>query len=321
MIVALTPNLAIDRTSRLDRAMQAGNLQRTRSTRESAGGKGVNLARTVRALGGTCVVAGFLAGHNGRKFGDLLARDGLEGIFHQVDGETRECHIFLDPSGAPPTEVNERGPVITQGDWETLLGKLPNATLVIAGSLPPIADVGFAMILERLESRTIVDSSGDALRAAVARGVALIKPNRGEFEQLVDALPTALDPSDAEAKAGFRSASAGERREAYAGAARAIQKRWGTSVLLTLGVEGALLIDEGVWYAASPKVEVTNPVGSGDALLGAFLWARERGEAPERALRIGVAAGADNARRGGGGAVTREGVERLAEAIRVESVG
>lgn len=96
-IVALTPNLAIDRMTDLDRPLQPGRMHRARSTRERAGGKGVNLARTVTALGGTCVVAGFVAGHNGAKLRELMARDGVDGVFREVGGETRECQVFLEP--------------------------------------------------------------------------------------------------------------------------------------------------------------------------------------------------------------------------------
>ena len=91
--------------------MARGALHRVRDTRELAGGKGVNLARAVRALEGDVVVAGFLAGWNGRKFRSLLNGEGLEGVFEEVPGETRDCHALLD-GGDHPTELNEAGPTV-----------------------------------------------------------------------------------------------------------------------------------------------------------------------------------------------------------------
>src|SRR5919109_3810225 len=103
-IVAFTPNLSLGRTLELDRRLTPQKLHRVRVTHEAAGGGGVNLARVVKALGGEAIVAGFLAGWNGKKFRRLLSSEGLSGIFQEVEGETRECHILLD--GRPyPTEV------------------------------------------------------------------------------------------------------------------------------------------------------------------------------------------------------------------------
>jgi tagatose 6-phosphate kinase len=95
-IVAFTPNLALGRTLELDRHLTPEKLHRVRVTHEAAGGGGVNLARVVKALGGEVIVAGFLAGWNGQKFRQLLSNESLPGIFQEVEGETRECHILLD---------------------------------------------------------------------------------------------------------------------------------------------------------------------------------------------------------------------------------
>ncbi|HXK40047.1 MAG TPA: PfkB family carbohydrate kinase, partial [Candidatus Paceibacterota bacterium] len=95
-IVAFTPNLALGRTLELDRQLTPEKLHRVRVTHEATGGGGVNLARVVKALGGEVIVAGFLAGWNGQKFQQLLSSESLSGVFQEVEGETRECHILLD---------------------------------------------------------------------------------------------------------------------------------------------------------------------------------------------------------------------------------
>ena len=293
-LVALTPTLALDRTARLDRPLRPGALHRVRSVRELAGGKGVNLARTVRALGGEVVVAGFLAGWNGAKFRELLQGEGIDGLFEEVPGETRECHALLD-DGAHPTEINEAGPDVPQEAWERLLGRLPAGTAVLAGSLPPgIDDDAFTRLVAGLPQPPVVDMSGSALAAAMAGGAAMIAPNRAELAALLGRASASIDD------------------------AAAFYEARGVPVLLSLGADGAAYLADQRWRVRAPEVPSTNPVGSGDCLLGAFLWARSQGRDVADALRWGAAAGADNARRGGGGRVEVAGIRALYDTIQVE---
>lgn len=293
-VVAITPNLALDRTLRLDRPLARGALHRVREARELAGGKGVNLARTVRALEGEVVVAGFLAGWNGRKFRSLLQDEGLEGVFEDVPGETRECHALLD-DGDHPTEVNEAGPTVPASAWRALLARLPAGRPVLSGSLPPGIEPGaFTRLVAELQAPPIVDMSGAALADAVEAGVAMIAPNRRELAALLD------------------------RETASIADAAAFYEARGVPVLLSLGADGAAYLGDRRWRVRAPNVATTNPVGSGDCLLGAFLWARGQGRDVPDALRWGVAAGSDNARRGGGGNVQRDGIRQLYAETRCE---
>lgn len=296
-LVAITPNLALDRTLRLDRPLTRGALHRVLEARELAGGKGVNLARAVRALGGAVVVAGFLGGWNGRKFRGLLEREGLGGVFEEVPGETRECHALLD-DGDHPTEVNEAGPSVPASSWEALWARLPAGRHVLAGSLPPGIDApAFARLVADLPTPPVVDVSGPALAAAVEAGASMIAPNRRELAELLD------------------------RETATIADAAAFYETRGVPVLLSLGEDGAAYLGDERWRARAPRVATPNPVGSGDCLLGAFLWARGQGRDVAEALRWGVAAGTDNARRGGGGTVRADGVRELYEATRCEEAG
>ena len=79
----------------------------------------------------------------------------------------------------------------------------------------------------------------------------------------------------------------------------------------------AALVDEETWLAEAPKVPQGNPVGSGDCLLGAYLLARADGASAEDALRLGVAAGAENVRNGGGGTLRGADVRAVAETVAV----
>lgn len=294
--VCLTPNPAVDRLLHLGAPLAPQRLNRVARVEEGAGGKGTNVARVLSALGANAAAAGFLGGHNGSKYRSLLAADGLEGIFVDVSGDTRECQIVLDGTGHP-TEINDPGPVVDYDDWQRLVERLPAAQLIVSGSLPPgIAPREFAGFLQHATAitgtRPVVDTSGPFLTAAIAARVALVKPNLAELR-----------------------ASAGPTVDPFAYAAE-VSRETGVEVLLTLGPDGAMHFGrQHVTRVAAPRVEAVNPVASGDSLLAAFMWARAAGWDVASALRLGVAAGAANAQAGGAARLRREDVFGLLERV------
>jgi len=308
-IVALTPNPAIDRTLTLGNALRPGTLHRVRRVREAAGGKGVNLVRAVVALGGEAVVAGPLAGMGGRAFRELLEREGLAGAMTEVAGETRQCTILLD-GGGHPTEINEPGPDVAEDQWRALLAALPEGRVVVSGSIPPgTAPERFGALLGDLPPPVTVDGHGPALLAALASGAELIAPNLRELAELAAAL--GLDAG---------RAGSGSPIERALAVASGVRRCFGARVIVTLGETGALLLGAGAWLARAPAARAVNPIGSGDCLLGAFLWAEEAGRPEAEALALGVAAGTENARRGGGGTLEGASVRALAGRVRLEDV-
>ncbi|GAA4017935.1 1-phosphofructokinase family hexose kinase [Deinococcus rubellus] len=272
MIVALTPNLSLDRTMTLDRPLLPGQLHRVTGLTVAAGGKGVNLARAVRVFGGASCVAGVVGGFNGQHFRALLSAEGLMGVLEDGEGETRECQALLS-GDSHPTEINEAGPPYQSEVMARLLTRVPEGQVVVCGSLAPGTPRAAFLDMLRGLDRPVVDSSGAGLEAAVEAGASLIKPNEHELEGLTG------------------SGTLDSACELY--------RRSGIQVLLTRGERGAALIGEEVWEVEAPQVEIRNPVGSGDTLLGTFLWARQDGQSVPDALRLAVAAGSANAMLGG----------------------
>lgn len=298
MRVVLTPNLAIDRLLEAEAPFEPGAPNRVQLAHERAGGKGVNLARSYRALGGGIVVAGFVAGDTGRRLARLLDAEGFD-THHlmEVAGETRSCHIVVH-AGGHPTEILERGPDVTPDDWHTLVRSLPIAPVVVSGSLPPgLPASGFAGLLKAFRTPPAVDTSGAALTAAVDARVELVKPNRSEAAELWGTTGDTL------------------------ASAIAHHARHGVPLLVTLGESGALWVADRVLRVRPPRVRAVNPVASGDAFLGGFLWARDEGWDVADALRLAAACGADNARNGGGGSVTAAGAFELMAGASVEELG
>lgn len=292
MIQALTPNLALDRTHTLSAPFCAGTLSRPQHVREVAGGKGVNLSRAVARLGGSASVHGFTGGWNGKKWRALMEKEGLTHSVVEIEGETRECHIFLDPQGTV-TEVYEPSPTAPLDAWKQLCEALAAETTVLAGSMTLSADVPLEAVFELLPPKLIVDSSGDTLSYALKHGASLVTPNLYELAELVNT-PHATWQD-----------------------AVALYEQYGTPILLTMGSEGAAYIADNLLFARPPAVQVKNPVASGDSLLSAFLFALTQGETVEQALALGVAAGADNAQQGGDAQLDAVNVRALATRVQV----
>jgi len=300
MLLCFTPNPAIDRVL-LAPGFRHAESVRVTEARDSAGGKGLNVARAARALGLPARVCGPLAGANGRRIAALAADEGFEVRWHWLaDGDSRTCLLVID-QGAPDTlTINERGPTISAADWDAL-ARLVTAeaaqasAVAISGSLPPgVAASQLTALLRELSGHSTVylDTSGAALADALDLPLALLKVNADELgEALGSQIAT---PAEARAAAGH------------------VQARGPAAVIVTFGRAGAVAVDKsGAWLAHSPVIAAISAVGSGDAMLAgvAAALAEQRGLA--EALRLGVACGTANTLTIGAGIVRPDDVTRL----------
>jgi 1-phosphofructokinase family hexose kinase len=299
MILCVTPNPAIDRTLHVD-ALHLSEVHRAQESLTAAGGKGLNVARTIRTLGGLPLCMGLVGGHTGSLLAELAEREGLPAHWTRVKNETRTCVILVE-QGRDATVINERGTEVSADECQTFLRDVwaqaePAQRVCISGSLPPgFALDDFSLLLRGLVERqksVWVDTSGAALQAALnVRGVN-IKVNAAELGEALG-----LEILNAE-----QAANAGKR----------LLENGISSVAVTLGRDGAVLVTEsGAWSACPPAIEIVSSVGSGDAFLGGLAFALEQGHSPETALRYGVAAGAANALHFGGGVMDREEFYKL----------
>lgn len=305
MIVTITPNPAIDRTLTMPR-LEVGGIHRATRSLIAAGGKGLNVARAIRQVGGYGLAMGLVGGHSGRWLAQLAAREGIPTAWTWIAGESRTCTMVVS-EGNDATVFNENGPTVTAAEWETLIADVltqtpPDAVIALCGSLPPgvpsSAPADLIMTVQATGRRVWVDGSGNALRTALTAMPYGIKINRHEAAETTQ-MPVTT-PADA------------------LQVAIALRERGISQVVITLGAEGAILVNpQGVYHALPPTVEIVSTVGSGDAFLGGLLLALERGNAPVVALRHAVATGTANAMRVGGGMVDLEGIGQLLEQVSV----
>lgn len=191
-ILTLTLNPALDLTVQLPR-LEPGQVNRSDEMHTHAAGKGVNVAQVLSDLGHQLTVSGFLGEDNLQAFETLFARRGFLDAFIRVPGETRS-NIKLAESDGRITDINGPGPQVSDAAQQALLDRLDRIApghdaVVVAGSLPRgVSPQWLQALIARLKNlglKVALDTSGEALRAGLAAGPWLIKPNT---EELADAL-------------------------------------------------------------------------------------------------------------------------------------
>src|SRR5947209_15463942 len=193
MIITVTLNAAIDRTLSVP-SFRLGRRHRTVEQRTMAGGKGVNIARTLKSLGQPVIATGFAGGPTGTRIVEQLTEESILNDFVRIREESRTNLSVLDPTTGEQTEINERGPAVSAKELELFRDKLVYLArgadmVVFAGSLPPGVESGaYAELireLHKLNITTVVDADGDPLRLAVRAEPDVVSPNVLEAEELV----------------------------------------------------------------------------------------------------------------------------------------
>ena len=315
MIITVTLNTAIDKTLSVPN-FRLGRRHRTVEQTTMPGGKGVNVARVLKTLGAPVIATGFTGGPTGTRIVDQLTQLSVLSDFVRIREESRTNTAVIDPTTGEQTEINERGPKLSEQEIELFVDKLlylaKGASLcVFAGSLPREVDVDiYARLireLKRIGVTTVVDTDGDPLRRAVRAEPDVVSPNVLEAEELVG--HEFNDDED-----------------------RLIAVR----EMVGLGArEAVMTMPDGCFAQMHPKepngepclyrirvapgvVEPRATVGSGDAFLAGYVAARYAGKSTEACLSFGVACGAESTQHLGAGLVDPDRVHRLLGEIQVE---
>ncbi|MGA4540713.1 1-phosphofructokinase family hexose kinase [Uniformispora flossi] len=259
MIVTVTANPALDVTYHLDRVAWHGS-NRVEDVAARAGGKGVNVARVLAALGIPAAVLGPVGGRTGEQIREDLAAAGLRDATVPVAAESRRTTTVVDASADDATVFNEAGPHLGDADWarlrdayDALLGDARGVAL--CGSLPPGAPTDlYAGLVRRARDAgvpVLLDTSGPAFRAGLAAGPDLVKPNADELRDATGE----SDPGQAVAALSAMLRAAG-----------------GDAVVASLGPRGLrAATGAGWWRARLPYAIHGNPTGAGDAGVAALL--------------------------------------------------
>jgi 1-phosphofructokinase family hexose kinase len=312
MIITVTLNAAIDKTLAVPN-FRLGRRHRAVEQTAMAGGKGVNVARALRALGQPVIATGVAGGPTGTRIVEHLTEEGILNDFVRIREESRTSTAVVDPTSGEQTEINEHGPHVSDAELDLFVDKLlylakGAAVCVFAGSLPRGVDAGlYGRLVEemrRLGVATVLDSEGEPLVIATRRGPDVVSPNELEAEGLV----------------GHEFSDDDDRRRAV-GEMVEIGAREG---IMTLADGCLAVLGEGtersLFRATLEPLEPVSSVGSGDAFLAGFVAARYGGGDNEHCLRFAVACGAESTQHFGAGVVEQREVERLLPEVRVEEL-
>lgn len=243
------------------------------------GGKGINVSAVLKELDVTSTALGFVAGFTGEALESEIKSEGIKTDFIKLSKGMTRINVKLKTG--KETEINGRGPKIDEAAIQLLFEKLDLLSggdiLILAGSIPTgMPDDIYEKILERLKDKGItfvVDATKDLLLNVLKYKPFLIKPNIHELEEIFDAkLETDEDISEK---------------------AKILQSRGAKNVLISMGGDGALLLDEfnNVHKIGVAEGKVINSVGAGDSMVAGFVAGYEKYHDYSLALKLGTAAG------------------------------
>jgi len=281
MIKTVTLNPAVDKTVEIN-DFKVGEVNRITSIQLDAGGKGINVSKTIKALGGNSIATGFLAGRNGDYIKDCLNQMEVSNDFLFVNGETRTNLKVVDKRNKTNTDINEPGLMdVTEEALRELEHKIfsdmkKDDILILSGSIPSNVSVGIYREWTERANRAGVKILLDADRKQMEEGIKakpyLVKPNITELESLLNR-------------------KLNDRNEIIS-AGRSLLAVGIEMVVISLGADGAIFLNGGnVIYAEGLKVEVKSTVGAGDAMVAALAFAIDSGCSLEKAVALSVAAG------------------------------
>ncbi len=296
MIITVTMNPAIDKTVEIEQLVPNG-LNRIQKVEYDAGGKGINVSKTIHELGGESLAMGFLGGNAGKTIENVLTSWNIQHDFIWVEGETRTNTKVFEKSGGV-TELNEPGPVINEARVEELIQKICEHTdketlVVLAGSIPAGVDKNiYAAITESVHEKggsVLMDADGELFRNALKASPDIIKPNQVELEEYIGA--------------DYRL-SMGELKAL----AEKFQNNGIKTVAISMGKGGAMIVrDKFVARCPALSVKAHSTVGAGDAMVAALAYSWDKKLGDEETVRLCMATSA--------GAVTTVGTKPPARAV------
>lgn len=309
MIITVTLNPAVDKTADLTH-FEHGGLNRLTNVINDAGGKGINVSKTIKALGGETIATGFLGGSAGILIEHALTDLGISHDFIKVEGNTRTNLKVVEQNGFV-TELNEPGPEISEQNMKDFEEKLlsyanPDTIFVFAGSIPASVNK---------------DSYCELIRLVIQKGSKVFLDADGElFVKGLKARPTIIKPNKAEVEEHFGMESSATEDELISMGKRLLEEG-PEFVAVSRGAMGALFFTkEAVYSCAGLKVDAHSTVGAGDAMVAALTYGMDQKLSLPECIRLGMATSAGAVTTKGTKPPTRELVDELMKQVEIKEL-
>lgn len=309
MLLTVTLNASIDKAYVLDKTLVPGTVMRVKEVRNTAGGKGLNVARVAKLCGSSVIATGFVGGFNGAYLESLLEKTKIRSAFTHVKGETRSCINVLETQYGS-TEFLEAGCEINESEitdfimnYRSLLAEIDVVTL--SGSLPkgvtPSIYATLIDLAKKAGKQVILDSSGQSLDIGICAKPTLVKPNKEELEFLFnEKIETVTD-----------TLRLGKR----------LLNRGVDYVVISLGSDGAVLLHQDkIYQAIPPTIEAVNTVGCGDSMVATLAIGLAEKRENKELIRYAVAVGTANALSPYTGDVDKEQINQIYDSVQVKEI-
>lgn len=308
MILTITPNPCVDKTVFI-RRLVPGTFVRAQRYSCVAGGKGCNVSKAVKTMGGNTKALVVVGGHTGRHVVEMLEQDeGVPCVPVWVKSPTRTITTVLEEPEHRQTAFFEPGPAVSDAEAASLVETFRSSLIGVqaVAFCGTVSDPALSALYETLipmakdaGALTILDSHGPEFAAGIKALPHMIKPNLLEAGELLG-----LDLRTERARLD---------------AVEALHDRGIEMVVLSLGKDGALVSFGGERFrVVPPEIEEVNAVGSGDAMTAGFAMGLIAGDGLQDMARRACAMGAANATTWDIGHFTRDAVDALAQRVEIQ---
>lgn len=279
MIGTITLNPSIDQRMLVE-GLVKDDANRATQILETPGGKGINVSKVIRELGGRTRAYALLGGLTGRRIQELVVKLDFPLVALPIRGSTRINTVLSDLKDHTQTRISAPGPVVSPSELRSFLRLLLSVRprpdfWALGGSLSlgmkASAYRDLIWALQKNGTPCILDTDNEGLRLGIEAIPYMIKPNEYEMERLWGKPLRALTD--------------------YLVAAENFVRRGIELVVVSLGAKGALFVTKKeVFHASAPRVKVKSKVGAGDSLIGGVVWGLHQKIRLEEAAKIGIAA-------------------------------
>ena len=307
MIYTVTLSPFLDRIIDVEELIY-DDVNKIEEERRKAGGRGVDVSRVIKELGGQSIALGFIGGYDGLELEGRLVNEGVACDFTRINSKTRTNNIVYQRKKKLQTLLSTCEPAVDPLEIISFFNKIKeipgHSHVVISGNMPRGVNENFyaqmIITLKEKGAKVILDTDGEALRRGVDAGPYLIKPNIHEFGRLVG-----------------NNVSSVEEIINYAKPYQNIVEY----IVVSMGVRGVMGINGNEYYLATPpKIKVRSSVGAGDSLVAGMVYAMSEGRTFEDAITLGVACGTASTLNSGNELCRREDVENIKKEVIIKKI-
>lgn len=307
MIYTITLSPSLDRVIEVEELIY-DDVNEVVEEKSYPSGKGIDVSRVIRKLGGQSIALGFIGGYNGLELEGRLVNEGILCDLTEIRNEIRTNTTIYQRKKKLQTLLSTPGPSVNETESAAFFRKIQgipmNSIVVISGNIPAGVNESFyAQIITTLKGKNVrifLDADEEALRIGVDAGPYLIKPNIHEFGRLVRKSVVEIDDI-------LECTKPYENIVEY--------------IVVSMGARGVVGISgKGNFHVSPPKVKVRSSIGSGDSLLAGIVFVLSKGGAFEDALIQGVACGTATALNPGNGLCAEEDVDFIKKDVIIKKI-